>query len=160
MDEYEMAIGYSDSSGQHHNQNVNVESDFICCPKCKSINLSIGKISTPNKIMKSEGVIIEFTCKECSAELSLALFNEVAHNYCSRINWVKKVIPYSYNSYLSSLRSHSLTGYSKKFKEYVEKYNVGHLDMGEPLPEGVPHFGEWTRINKVKNVVSIRKKDK
>ena len=70
---------------------------------------------------------------------------------------MKKVLPYSYNEYLSEL---SLSRYSKQYKEYVEKYNVGHLDMGEPLPEGVPHFGEWTRINKVKNVVSIRKKDK
>ena len=50
---------------------------------------------------------------------------------------MKKVLPYSYNEYLSEL---SLSRYSKQYKEYVEKYNIGHLDISEPLPEGVPRF--------------------
>ena len=161
MDEYEMAIGYSDSSGQHHNQNVKVESDFICCPKCKSINLSIGKISTPNKIMKSEGVIIEFTCKEkeCSAELSLALYNEVVHNYHSRINWVEKVVPYVEDT-IDELKSFSLTGKSKKIKRHVENHDLGHLKLGEELPKGVPSYrSEDYDEDGNDKVVSIRKEE-
>jgi hypothetical protein len=140
IDEYELAIGYSDS-GEHHNQDVNVEGDYICCPRCESIHLLMGKISTPNKIMERECVIIEFTCteKECSAELSLALYNEVVHNYHSRINWVEKVVPYVEDT-VDKLESFSLTGQSKKLKSHVEKHNLWDLKSGEELPEGVPPY--------------------
>ena len=144
IDEYELAIGYSDS-GEHHNQDVNVEGDYICCPRCKSIHLLMGKISTPNKLSsffpEKECVIIEFTCteKECSAELSLALYNEVVHNYHSRINWVEKVVPYVEDT-VDKLESFSLTGQSKKLKSHVEKHNLWDLKSGEELPEGVPPY--------------------
>ena len=140
IDEYELAIGYSDS-GEHHNQDVNVEGDYICCPRCESIHLLMGKISTPNKIMERECVIIEFTCteKECLAELSLALFNEHSHHYHSRINWVEKVVPYVEDT-VDKLESFSLTGQSKKLKSHVEKHNLWDLKSGEELPEGVPPY--------------------
>ena len=34
-DEYEMAVGYS-NTGEYHNQKVNVAEDFISCPRCCS----------------------------------------------------------------------------------------------------------------------------
>ena len=164
IDEYELAIGYSDS-GEHHNQDVNVEGDFICCPRCKSIHLLMGKISTPNKLSsffpEKECVIIEFTCKEkeCSAELSLALYNEVGHNYHSRINWVEKVVPYVEDT-IDELKSFSLTGESKKIKRHVEKFDLGHLKLGEELPKGVPSYrSEDYDEDGDDKVVSIRKEE-
>ena len=161
-DEYEMAVGYS-NTGEYHNQKVNVVEDFISCPRCCSINMCMGKISTPNKIMKREGVIIEFTCKECSAELLLALFNDFE---CSelegepaRINWVEKVVPYVENA-VDKLKSFSLTGKSKKIKKHVEKHDLGYLKLDEELPKGVPSYkSEDYDEDGNDKVVSIRREE-
>ena len=161
IDEYELAIGYSDS-GEHHNQDVTVKDEHICCPRCESIHLLMGKISTPNKLSsffpEIECVIIEFTCKEkeCSAELSLALFND--DTWHSRINWVEKVVPYVEDT-IDELESFSLTGQSKKLKSHIEKHNLQDLKLGEELPEGVlPYKSEDYDKDGNDKVVNIKDK--
>ena len=162
IDEYELAIGYSDS-GEHHNQDVTVKDEHICCPRCESIHLLMGKISTPNKLSsffpEIECVIIEFTCKEkeCSAELSLALFND--DTWHSRINWVEKVVPYVEDA-VGELKSFSLTGKSKKIKRHVEKHDLGYLKLDEELPKGVLSYrSEDYDEDKNDNIISIRREE-
>lgn len=138
-DEYDFKIGY----GKHrHSQCVGVNDDFLCCPECESIKLFMGAISMPNKIGREKGgVVIKFTCKDCSVESTLALFNSDIGlpELNARINWVDKAIPYVEDA-VDKLKSFSLTGQSKKYRRYVEKYNLWDLKAGEGLPEGVPPY--------------------
>ena len=41
---------------------------------------------------------------------------------------------------VDKLNSFSLTGQSKKYKRYIEKYNLWDLKLDEGLPEGVPPY--------------------
>ena len=113
-------------------QVVRTRDDFIHCPICKSLQLSMGKVSMPNKIHGRDGVVIEFTCKECSSELSLGLFNDDIGlpELNARINWVEKPV-YYVRTPTDELNDSSLTGQSKQLKRYVEKYNLHDLKVGD-----------------------------
>ena len=138
-------------------QVVRTRDDFIHCPICKSLQLSMGKVSMPNKIHGRDGVVIEFTCKECSSELLLGLFNDdiglpVLN---ARINWVEKPV-YYVRTPTDELSDSSLTGQSKQLKRYIEKYNLHDLKVGDKLPEGVPPFKSEDYEDN--NVVNIKDK--
>tara|TARA_A100001515_G_scaffold87688_2_gene69718 strand:- start:321 stop:791 length:471 start_codon:yes stop_codon:yes gene_type:complete len=134
-DEYYMAMDTA------REQNVRTRDDFIHCPNCKSLQLSMGKVSMPNKIHGRDGVVIEFTCKECSSELSLGLFNDDIGlpELNARINWVEKPV-YHVRTSTDKLSESSLIGQSEQFRKYIEKYNLHDLKVGDKLPEGVPYF--------------------
>ena len=138
-DEYDFKIGY----GKHrHSQCVGVNDDFLCCPECESVKLFMGAISTPNTISREKGgVVIKFTCKDCSTESTLALFNSNIGlpELNARINWVEKPV-YYVRTPTDKLSESSLTGQGKQLKRYIDKYNLHDLKAGEELPEGVPPF--------------------
>ena len=129
IDEYELENGYGAVT---HNQNVSVKDDFLCCPKCDSVELTMDTTSMSHGIVHdSNGIIAEFTCNGCRAQITLALFNgDVGRpQLTARVNWVNKVVPHV-PAAIDKLRSYSLTGYSKELKQHADKYDLWDVEIG------------------------------
>ena len=114
IDEYELENGYG---AVKHNQNVSVKDDFL--------NIIFPPRRPPC------GIIAEFTCNGCSAQIILALFNDDIGRpqLTARINWVNKVAPHVPTA-IDKLNSYSLTGYSKELKQHVEKHDLWDVEIG------------------------------
>ena len=136
LDGYEFENGYGPTK---HNSNVSVNDDFLCCPRCNSVELTMDATFISHRsedvgdlvVYDNNGVIAEFTCNICTAQITLALFNDDVGRPqpTARINWVHKELPYTPTA-IDKLRSYSLTGYSKKLKEHVDKYDLWDVEIG------------------------------
>tara|TARA_R100000315_G_C5113133_1_gene64622 strand:- start:77 stop:481 length:405 start_codon:yes stop_codon:yes gene_type:complete len=111
---------------------VSTSDDFLRCPKCTSINLHMNTTNMSHGIVHDkDGVIMEFCCADCSHLAILSIGNADVGNpqLTARINWVRKVAPHV-STAIDKLNSYSLTGYSKKIKLHVEKYDLWDVEIG------------------------------
>jgi len=118
IDEYDMEMGY----GKHgfHNADLATSDGFLCCNKCGSVELTMNTTSMSHGIVFTQsGVIAEFTCNSCRAELTLALSNRDIGKpqLTASARWVIKRLPPEPPTSLQKLRSYSLTGKSHKLKK-------------------------------------------
>jgi hypothetical protein len=82
IDEY-----YMDMFGQV----VRTDNDFLCCNRCKSIELTMDTTTMSHGLVfDKDGVIVKYNCNSCGANLILALFNDNVgkSQLTARINWV------------------------------------------------------------------------
>ncbi len=117
IDEYDMEIGYGKLG---HNADLVTRDGFPCCNKCGSVELTMNTTSMSHGIVYTQsGVIVEFTCNSCRAELTLALCNQDVGKpqLTASARWVTKRLPPKPLTSLQELQSYSLTGQSHKMKK-------------------------------------------
>jgi hypothetical protein len=124
LDKYELTYGYTGL--------VRTNDDFLRCPNCDSVELHMNTTNMSHGIVHNkDGVIIEFNCNSCShlAILSIGNADVGRPQLIARINWVQKVVPYA-STPAFELNSYSLTGYSKKLRQHIDKHDLGGVELG------------------------------